>query len=391
MKLLETIINLLNINKEMKMNNITAREREVLYLISYQYSSKEIANKLFVSYETIITHRKNIMRKLQVKNVAGLVRTGFETGLLRAGVLALLLLCLPQLNMVYGQSPFEIQIDDPDIDDSQVIINNGNTSGGAGIFYTQSGDKKGYVGFAGTNNVRPDVFQMATFDRDISIFSIVNNGINDIMHLKKDGNVGIGAVTPTAKLHIEKEGTAGSRAVMLALVASTSKRPTIQFSENPGQTDINGGMSIEYNGAGQGSGNFININSVGGASAMAIFNGGNVNVKGFSKLGSSPPSGTTAPAIKIVELNGTVDFMTDDEFTIPLPAGIIGAKVLDIKATIFDAVNTNGAYIGPNIEIPDIRYAVVWTDTDTILAALDSPTASNLNNASYSLTIMYKQ
>jgi len=373
------------------MNNITAREREVLYLISYQYSSKEIANKLFVSYETIITHRKNIMRKLQVKNVAGLVRTGFETGLLRAGVLALLLLCLPQLNMVYGQSPFEIQIDDPDIDDSQVIINNGNTSGGAGIFYTQSGDKKGYVGFAGTNNVRPDVFQMATFDRDISIFSIVNNGINDIMHLKKDGNVGIGAVTPTAKLHIEEEGTAGSRAVMLALVASTSKRPTIQFSENPGQTDINGGMSIEYNGAGQGSGNFININSVGGASAMAIFNGGNVNVKGFSKLGSSPPSGTTAPAIKIVELNGTVDFMTDDEFTIPLPAGIIGAKVLDIKATIFDAVNTNGAYIGPNIEIPDMRYAVVWTDTDTILAALDSPTASNLNNASYSLTIMYKQ
>jgi len=124
---------------------------------------------------------------------------------------------------------------------------------------------------------------------------------------------------------------------------------------------------------------------------MAIFNGGNVNVKGFSKLGSSPPSGTTAPAIKIVELNGTVDFMTDDEFTIPLPAGIIGAKVLDIKATIFDAVNTNGAYIGPNIEIPDMRYAVVWTDTDTILAAVDSPTASNLNNASYSLTIMYKQ
>lgn len=64
------------------MNQITQREQEVLHLIAHEHSSKEIANRLFVSYETIISHRKNIMRKLDVKNVAGLVRVGFETGLL---------------------------------------------------------------------------------------------------------------------------------------------------------------------------------------------------------------------------------------------------------------------------------------------------------------------
>jgi len=66
------------------MNQITKREQEVLDLIANEHSSKEIANRLYVSYETIISHRKNIMRKLDVKNVAGMVRAGFETGLLRA-------------------------------------------------------------------------------------------------------------------------------------------------------------------------------------------------------------------------------------------------------------------------------------------------------------------
>ena len=42
----------------------------VINLIAYEFSSKEIANKLCVSPETIRTHRKNIMSKLSVKNVA---------------------------------------------------------------------------------------------------------------------------------------------------------------------------------------------------------------------------------------------------------------------------------------------------------------------------------
>ena len=81
------------------MNQITQREQEVLHLIANEHSSKEIASRLYVSYDTIISHRKNIMRKLEVKNVAGMVRAGFEIGLLRAGVIALLLFCLPEFTL----------------------------------------------------------------------------------------------------------------------------------------------------------------------------------------------------------------------------------------------------------------------------------------------------
>ncbi len=63
---------------------ITPREVEVLNLIAYEYSSKEIAAKLFISYETVNSHRRNIISKLGVKNTAGMVRVGFELGLIRA-------------------------------------------------------------------------------------------------------------------------------------------------------------------------------------------------------------------------------------------------------------------------------------------------------------------
>ena len=63
---------------------ITPREVEVLNLIAYEYSSKEIAAKLFISYETANSHRRNIISKLGVKNTAGMVRVGFELGLIRS-------------------------------------------------------------------------------------------------------------------------------------------------------------------------------------------------------------------------------------------------------------------------------------------------------------------
>ena len=53
---------------------ITPREREVLYLIAHEHSTKEIASKLFIGTETVNSHRKNIMIKLGVKNAAGMVR-----------------------------------------------------------------------------------------------------------------------------------------------------------------------------------------------------------------------------------------------------------------------------------------------------------------------------
>jgi len=66
------------------MNNssITKREQEILSLVAFEYSSKEIATMLYISNHTVITHRQNLMLKLNVKNSAGLVRKGFEMGVL---------------------------------------------------------------------------------------------------------------------------------------------------------------------------------------------------------------------------------------------------------------------------------------------------------------------
>jgi len=61
---------------------LSDREREVLRLVALEHTTEEIAAALYISYHTVISHRKNIMIKLNVKNSAGLVRKGFEEGIL---------------------------------------------------------------------------------------------------------------------------------------------------------------------------------------------------------------------------------------------------------------------------------------------------------------------
>ncbi|HDJ34092.1 MAG TPA: LuxR family transcriptional regulator [Bacteroidetes bacterium] len=51
---------------------LSHREITVLKLISRGLTNKEIADKMFISPHTVITHRKNITRKLGIKTVAGL-------------------------------------------------------------------------------------------------------------------------------------------------------------------------------------------------------------------------------------------------------------------------------------------------------------------------------
>ncbi len=53
--------------------NLSNREIEIVKLIAEGFTNKEIADKLFLSNHTIITHRKNIMSKIGVKNTAGIV------------------------------------------------------------------------------------------------------------------------------------------------------------------------------------------------------------------------------------------------------------------------------------------------------------------------------
>lgn len=61
---------------------LSKREKEVLELICQEYSSAQIAEKLFVSVSTVDTHRQNIMIKLGVNNTVGLVKYAISYKLL---------------------------------------------------------------------------------------------------------------------------------------------------------------------------------------------------------------------------------------------------------------------------------------------------------------------
>ncbi len=57
-----------------KQTSLSNREKDVLRLISNEKNSREIAEILNISFNTVETHRKNLMRKLGTKNVVGLVK-----------------------------------------------------------------------------------------------------------------------------------------------------------------------------------------------------------------------------------------------------------------------------------------------------------------------------
>jgi len=57
---------------------LSKREKEILLLICNQHSTKEIAEKLFLSEKTISWHRENIMLKTGSKNMAGLVMYAYR-------------------------------------------------------------------------------------------------------------------------------------------------------------------------------------------------------------------------------------------------------------------------------------------------------------------------
>jgi DNA-binding NarL/FixJ family response regulator len=77
------------INQELKMEDtkslfpkLTDREIEILRLIGRELSSQEIADKLFISFHTVESHRANLMSKAGVKNTAGLIRWATENDFL---------------------------------------------------------------------------------------------------------------------------------------------------------------------------------------------------------------------------------------------------------------------------------------------------------------------
>lgn len=61
---------------------LTEREREILKLVAESHSTKEIARKLEISVKTVDNHRTNLMRKLDLHDVASLTRFSLEVGLI---------------------------------------------------------------------------------------------------------------------------------------------------------------------------------------------------------------------------------------------------------------------------------------------------------------------
>ena len=61
---------------------ITKREIEVVKLIAQEYTTQEIADKLFVSTNTVATHKRNLFVKMDVKNSVGMIKKAVEWGLI---------------------------------------------------------------------------------------------------------------------------------------------------------------------------------------------------------------------------------------------------------------------------------------------------------------------
>ncbi|MCD4746246.1 MAG: response regulator transcription factor [Bacteroidales bacterium] len=84
----EVTMSLLNKETEIKssfkansiISDLTDREIEILKLIAQGYSNKEIGEKLFISHRTVDTHRTNLMKKINVSNIAGIIRFAIKNG-----------------------------------------------------------------------------------------------------------------------------------------------------------------------------------------------------------------------------------------------------------------------------------------------------------------------
>ena len=63
---------------------LSQRQREVLQLIAEGHTTKEIATRLGLSVKTVDTHRMQLMRRLNIHDIAGLVRYAIRTGVTSA-------------------------------------------------------------------------------------------------------------------------------------------------------------------------------------------------------------------------------------------------------------------------------------------------------------------
>ena len=62
-------------------SDLSEREKEIIVQVVKGLSNKEIAEALFISVNTVMTHRRNISRKLQIRSAAGLTIYAIVNGL----------------------------------------------------------------------------------------------------------------------------------------------------------------------------------------------------------------------------------------------------------------------------------------------------------------------
>jgi two-component system response regulator NreC len=78
----EVTLSLLNpVQNNQQAELLTDRETEIIKLIAEGFSNKEIGSKLFISHRTVDTHRTNLMKKLDVSNIAGLISYAIRNGI----------------------------------------------------------------------------------------------------------------------------------------------------------------------------------------------------------------------------------------------------------------------------------------------------------------------
>ena len=83
-KISESVVTALLSKKEQLSDLLTPREKQVLQLIAEGKTTKDIASLLHLSVKTAESHRSNIMNRLNVHNVASLVRYAIRRGMIEA-------------------------------------------------------------------------------------------------------------------------------------------------------------------------------------------------------------------------------------------------------------------------------------------------------------------
>jgi len=64
-------------------DELTPRQREILQLIAEGHTTKQIARRLHIGVKTVETHRSQLMERLDIHNIAGLVRYAIRSGIIR--------------------------------------------------------------------------------------------------------------------------------------------------------------------------------------------------------------------------------------------------------------------------------------------------------------------